>query len=145
MSQAKVGFAKILGGGMKGATLVFTVLACAACASRTGDFTVMSTHTLSTPMEKAAKRVKGASCSHWLLFGLIPFGGKNYKDAVDDALNNDTRYDALVDVVTFDRDWGMLLYGQSCFVIERTLARLGPQLKYSTEPVQLKVKAEPEQ
>lgn len=95
------------------------------CVRRTGDLTVLSTHTLSTTVEKADKRVSGASCKHTVLFGIV-IGERNYKQAVDDILNRNPAWDTLVDVVTYESDWSVLgLYGQSCWYVEGTVARIG--------------------
>lgn len=98
--------------------LVAAVAGLSACTRRLGDFTVMSTKNVSIKGNRG-DRVKGQSCMT-LILG-IPVGAVDLKAAVDRAIEGaGPGFDALEDAVLSSRTVFLLLFGQSCLMVEGT-------------------------
>lgn len=112
-----------------------------SCLKRVGDWTLLSSRSPSTIMEKGVTRVSGGSCSYSVFFGLITFGHKDLKEATDEAIEMDSqRRDVLMDVVVYEKDINLFwLYTVDCFEVAGTPARVGPRIEVETTPINLDV------
>lgn len=93
-----------------------------SCSVRLMDMTVVTTKNidLNNPQGYVTStngRVKGKTTRHVVC--LIPLGGLNYKDAVDDAIQkNGSDCVGLSNAVLRAEGWSLILYGQNSIVVE---------------------------
>ena len=92
------------------------------CTTRLGDFSVLSTKNIDVSGVKPGDRYSGEDCVG-LLFGMVPMGDVNWKNAMDQALEKG-KGDVMVDVVLTATGWVIpYIFGQSCIVIEGTVSQ----------------------
>lgn len=90
------------------------------CTTRLGDFTVLSTRNVDVSGLKPGDRFSGEDCINHVL--LIPLGSLNYKNAMDRALEKG-KGDVMVDIVLTSSAWSILLFGQTCVVVEGNVSQ----------------------
>ena len=94
----------------------------AACTTRLGDFTVLSTKNVDVSGLKPGDRHAGEDCIN-MLFGMIPMGDVNWKNAMDQALERG-KGDVMVDVVLTAKGWAIpYIWGQQCIEIAGTVSQ----------------------
>ena len=102
---------------------LFAVMTLAACETRVGDLTFVSTRNIDLSDAhldiKTGKRVSGEDCRVNPL-GIRLFGLPNLKDAIDEALTVGGG-NLMVDQVTRVRGEWWLIATRSCYVIEGTV------------------------
>lgn len=92
------------------------------CATRLGDFTVLSSKNVDVSGLRMGDRVSGEHCIN-KVFGMIPLGQVNWKEAMDDALEK-AKGDVMVDIVLTMKTWAIpLIWGQDCIETEGTVAQ----------------------
>jgi hypothetical protein len=92
------------------------------CATRLGDFTVLSTKNVDVTGLKPGDRFSGEDCVGYL-FAMIPLGDVNWKNAMDQALERG-KGDVMVDVVLTAKGWMIpYIFGQQCIEIEGTVSQ----------------------
>jgi hypothetical protein len=102
--------------------LLVLVLAAEGCTTRLGDFTVLSTRNVDVAGLKPGDRFSGEDCVNFL-FGMIPLGQLNLKNAMDQALEKG-KGDIMVDIVLTSSGWAFpLIFGQQCVVVEGTVSQ----------------------
>lgn len=105
-----------------GLALCASVLFLQACTTRLGDFTVLSTKNVDVSGLKPGDRMEGEHCVN-MLFGMIPLGQINWKEAMDDALEKG-KGDVMVDIVLTQKAWAIpYIWGQECIIIEGTVSQ----------------------
>ncbi len=98
----------------------FAIFAMAGCTTRLGDFTVLSTKNVDVSGVKQGDRYSGEDCINTVLG--IPLGEPNWKNAMDQALQKG-KGDILIDTVLTVKGWSLILFGQSCIIIEGNVSR----------------------
>lgn len=92
------------------------------CTTRLGDFTVLSTKNVDVSGLKSGDRQTGEDCVN-LLFGMIPMGEVNWKNAMDQALERG-KGDVMVDAVLTVKAWVIpYIFGQRCLEFTGTIAQ----------------------
>lgn len=92
------------------------------CTTRLGDFTVISTKNVDVSGVKPGDRFSGEDCVS-MLFGMIPMGEINWKNAMDQALERG-KGDVMVDVVLTAKGWAIpYIWGQQCMEIAGTVSQ----------------------
>ena len=92
------------------------------CTTRLGDFTVLSTKNVDVSGVKPGDRYSGEDCIN-LLFGMIPLGQVNWKNAMDQALERG-KGDMMVDVVMTAKGWAIpYIWGRSCMEFAGTISQ----------------------
>jgi hypothetical protein len=96
------------------------VLLVAACTTRLGSFTVISTRNIewnrAGEYKRGGERVEGIDTVHFVLF----FATKTSIDmqtAVDDALDQIPGAVAIIDTVLSLRSWSVWVYGQTSYIV----------------------------
>jgi hypothetical protein len=93
-----------------------------ACTTRLGDFTVLSTKNVDVAGLKPGDRQTGEDCIN-MLFGMVPMGEVNWKNAMDQALERG-KGDVMVDVVLTAKGWAIpYIWGQQCIEIAGTVSQ----------------------
>ena len=100
------------------------VLGTAACTTRLGDLTILSTKNVELNQiggfERHTVRVEGKDAAPILLF--VPAGTPNMEEAVDRAIESVPGGVALVNAVAYAGWWWIpLVYGQEWFRVEGTV------------------------
>ena len=90
------------------------------CTTRLGDFTVLSTKNVDVSGVKQGDRYSGEDCINTVLG--FPLGDVNWKNAMDQALEKG-KGDVMIDTVLTFKGWSILLFGQSCIIIEGNVSR----------------------
>lgn len=92
------------------------------CTTRLGDFTVVSSKNVDVSGLKPGDRQTGEDCVN-LLFGMIPIGEVDWKNAMDQALERG-KGDVMVDAVLTAKAWVIpYIFGQTCMEITGTIAQ----------------------
>lgn len=92
------------------------------CTTRLGDFTVLSTKNVDVSGLKPGDRFAGEDCVN-ILFGMIPLGDVNWKNAMDQALERG-KGDVMVDIVLTQKGWVIpFIWGQQCIEIAGTVSQ----------------------
>jgi len=92
------------------------------CATRLGDFTVLSTKNVDVAGLKPGDRQTGEDCVN-MLFSMIPLGQVNWKTAMDQSLERG-KGDVMVDIVLTVKYWMIpYVWGQQCIEFEGTVSQ----------------------
>lgn len=99
-----------------------SVLILCGCTTRLGDFTVLSTKNVDVSGLRSGDRYAGEDCIN-MLFGMIPMGDVNWKNAMDQALERG-KGDVMVDLVLTQKGWAIpYIWGQQCIEIAGTVSQ----------------------
>jgi len=102
--------------------LGFAILLLSSCSQRMLDFTIISTKNVDLSkagnFTRSKTRTEGTDLVHMIFY--FPTGIPNMKEAIDKALEKIPGAIALVDGVVYHKSWGVILYGQTMYVVEGT-------------------------
>ena len=90
------------------------------CSLRLGDFTVLSTKNVDVSGVKQGDRYSGENCINTVLG--IPLGEVNWKAAMDQALEKG-KGDVMIDAVVTSKFWSLIVFGQTCVIMEGTVSK----------------------
>lgn len=105
---------------MAGFFLCAGLLVLDGCSLRLGDFTVLSTKNVDVSGVKQGDRYSGEHCINTVLG--FPLGEINWKTAMDQALEKG-KGDVMIDAVVTSKYWSVIVYGQTCVIMEGTVSR----------------------
>lgn len=96
------------------------LIAVGGCTTRIGDMTMISTKNVDVSGVKQGDRQTGEDCANSVLF--IPLGVPDVKNAMDRALEKG-KGDILIDGVVSFKGWTVLVFSQTCVVVEGTVSQ----------------------